>query len=132
MDKDGNQKWAKVLKAVKNPHYNPFDHNSQEFVPLAFVICSGRRDTKKIHLANAMLVDFNVHLKLKRLNKDKTCPYYMPSSHHVKMRYLMGRLSNYHGWEIGESDLKGFKGSLAGVMQELYAEREKKFVSSIC
>ena len=79
-----------------------------------------------------MLVDFNVHLKLKCLNRGKTCLYYMLSSHCVKLHYLMGRLSNYHGWEIGESDLKGFKGSLAGVMQELYAEREKKYVSSIC
>ena len=131
-DKNGNQKWGKVLKAVENPNFNYFDADSQKYVPLCFVICSGRREKKKIHLANAMLVDYTLKLQMKRPNKDKSCPYYKPSSQNVKLRTLFGRLSNYHGWEMGEGDFKGFKGALSGVLQEIYAKREKEFVSSKC
>ena len=117
---------------MENPHHNHFDFDSQPMVPLAFIICSGRRDKRKIQLANAMLVDINVHLKMKRPNKGKKCPYYMPSSQNQKLRSFLGRMNSYYDWNIGESDLKGFRGSLNGVMQELYAKREKEFVSSTC
>ena len=36
-----------------------------------------------------------------------------------------------HDWRMTEKDLSGFKGSLAGVMEKIFEQRQEKYVSHI-
>ena len=131
-DKDGTQKWSTVLQKRDNPLHSHVDPSSAPYVPFAFIICSGPVTPQKKQLANSMLVDFHVNVKLKRPGKGKACQYYSPATQNVMVRSFLAHMQKYHGWLFVEGDFKGFPGALAGVLMELYAEREKKYVSSKC
>ena len=72
-DKDGNQKWVSLLVEVPNPNKTSSRVGSErsEMVPKAFVVLAGAKSQKKIELANAMLCDWQLDLKMKKPPKGK-------------------------------------------------------------
>ena len=77
LDKDGKQKWASLLVEVPNPHKTNSRVGSErtDTVPKAFVVLSGAKMQKKVELANAMLCDWQVDLKMKKVPKgNNSCP----------------------------------------------------------
>ena len=118
-----------MLKNVKNPQF--VVGNGSSVVPFAFVAVSGFPSRKKLMLANAMLIDWQINLRKKTTKKDEVCPFYQPSTQNVEMRTFFAHMAKMHDWQFSESELKGYKGSLTGVIQEIYAQRLEKYVS-IC
>ena len=116
-----------MLRNVKNPHYVP--GNGLIEVPFAFVSVAGPISKKKLMLANEMLKDWQLKLEKKVKVKDGECRFYQPSTQNVELRTFFGHMSKCHDWQFSETELRGFKGSLTGVIQEMYAQRLEKFVS---
>ena len=126
--KDGKQKWAYLLVEVKNPNYTPGNSFSKT-VPRAFVAVAGERSRAKLMLCNALVVDHQVNLKKIRKLKTDEFEYYHPSTQAVELRTFFAHMNTMHDWRYTEKDLSGFKGSLQGVMKEVFAQRLKKYVS---
>ena len=125
----GKQKWNSMLRSVKNPQF--VVGNGSSVVPFAFVAVSGSPSKKKLMLANAMLIDWQINLRKKNTKNDEVCPFYQPSTQNVEMRTFFAHMAKMHDWQFSEAELKGYKGSLTGVVQEMYAQRLEKYVS-IC
>ena len=64
--KDGCQVYAKVLKPVVNLFKG---RNKADYIPHLLVLCSGPMDTKKRDLVNHTMVDWQLRLKKKKLQK---------------------------------------------------------------
>ena len=129
-DKDGNQKWASLLVEVANPNKTSSRVGSErsEMVPKAFVVLAGVKTQKKVELANAMLCDWQLDLKMKKLPKGKKeCPFYAPVTQNMNLRTFYAHMRKNHGWNYYESDFKSWKGCLDGVLSERYAQRLKAF-----
>lgn len=126
MDKDGNQKWAKMLEEVDNPFR--VGRTGSEKIPLAYLVGSGEKHPKKKHLVNGMLVDWQINLKRKKPAKNG-CPYFMPSTQNTEIRTFFAHMRKTYMWQFGETDFKGFEGSLHGVINSVYAQRLAKWVS---
>jgi len=123
----GKQKWNFMLKTVKNPQF--VVGNGSPEVPFAFPSVAGIPTRKKLHLANAMICDWQLNLRKKGVVKDGECPYYQPSTQNVELRTFFGHMTKHHDWQFSDSELKGFEGSLYGCIQEMYAQRLEEFVS---
>jgi len=123
----GKQKWNFMLKSVKNPQF--VVGNGSPEVPFAFPSVAGIPTRKKLHLANAMICDWQLNLRKKGVVKDGECPYYQPSTQNVELRTFFGHMSKHHDWQFSDNELKGFEGSLYGCIQEMYAQRLEEFVS---
>ena len=123
----GKQKWNSMLQNVRNPQF--VVGNGSPEVPFAFPSVAGIPSRKKLLLADAMLCDWQLNLKKKVDVKDGECPFYQPSTQNVELRTFFGHMSKHHDWQFSDSELKGFKGSLYGVIQEMYAQRLEKYVS---
>ena len=67
MDKNGQQKWREMLVLVENPNFVP--GLNEELIPAAFVAVAGEKTPTKLHLANRMLVDWQVCFKKTRVTK---------------------------------------------------------------
>ena len=128
--KDGKQKWAKMLEPVENPNYAP-GNSSSKTVPRAFVAVAGNVTRAKLMLCNAMTVDHQVNLKRVRKKKGSKYDCYAPSTQAVELRTFFSHMSKMHDWRMTEKDLSGFKGSLAGVMEKIFEQRQEKYVSHI-
>ena len=133
MDKDGNQKWGSLLVEIPNPNktYSRAGMGRKELVPKAFVIVSGQKTREKIELCNAMLCDWQVELKIvKKPKKGKTCPYYALETQNTNIRAFYSHMRKEYGWDFTEHNFKGWKGCLDGVLEEVYGQRLKEYVST--
>ena len=128
VDKNGKQKWEKMLKEVTNPNYTPGSRQPKN-VPLAFVAMAGKLLPEKIMVCNHMMVDWQLRLKKKK-TKENGCPWYQPNTQAVYLRTFFSHMAKNHSWNIGESELKGFEGSLNAVLKELFAQRYEEWVSN--
>ena len=127
VDKNGKKKWGAMLVMVDNPNYVAGVEMEKE-IPAAFVVCGGRKTLKKKYLTNSMLKDWLI--RMKKINADRVkVPFYKPSAQNQMIRTFFGSMSKNYGWNWSETNFKGFKGSLAGAMQEVYKERRKIYVS---
>ena len=125
-DKNGNQKWEKMLEMEKNS--NKVRVRSSDEVPTAFSTCAGTPNQVKILLANAMIVDWQLNLRKKKFDEHE-CPFYQPSTQSVGVRTFFGHMKKYYDWQINENDLKNFPGSLDAVLKKEFQRREKEWVS---
>ena len=57
-DKNGGQKWAKMLELVPNKDWKVF--NQPKHIPRAFLVVSGEKTVAKVRLCNGMLVDWQI------------------------------------------------------------------------
>jgi len=128
--------WAEMLELVPNPNYVAGDVETEEEVCRVFVEISGPKTPVKQRLTNKMLVDWQFHLEMKNKKKKKMedgsikiCPFYQPATQNVELRIFLGRLKKYHSFDMVESDFAGYTGSLTSVMEQVYQERYKKYVS---
>ena len=124
-DTDLNLKWETMLEMVENPN-----KRSATEVHRVFVVCSGPPTRNKVMVANAMVVDWQLSLKKKSV-KENECPWYQPSSQGTDLRTFFGHMAKYHNWQISDVDLKGFDGSLDGVLKTEFQRREKEWVSEL-
>ena len=134
VDVNGKMKWEKLLKEVPNPNRTCSRVGSErsDYVPLAYVAGSGPITQVKLELVNAMLCDWQVDLVMKKKPKegsDRSCPYYSPSTQNQMLRTFYAHMAKHHGWKYTESNFKGWKGCVDGVLGEIYAQRLKVYVS---
>jgi len=119
-----------MLETVENP--NRLGGLSE--VPFCFVVCSGAITQVKILLMNAMLVDWQLNLKKKRVSPGNidtnTCPYYQPSTQATELRTFFGNMTKYYDWQVGQSHFKNFDGALSGVLAAEFTRREGLWVSA--
>ena len=83
-------KWAKLLEEVDNPNYRAgrCSRYRLEKIPLAVVAVAGDKSIEKRDLVNAMLVDWQIDLKMAHKPKaEKKCKYYAPSTNASKGYY---------------------------------------------
>ena len=131
---DGKQKWAHLLKKVKNPYYNPIINGRRgiQYVPLILVEMGGAPTPEKQALANKALVEWMVSVKKKnadKLDDTKVCPFYQPSTQNLQLRTFMSVLKDNYNFNYTLSDFKKIDGSLAGALAKFYAQRAEKYVS---
>ena len=130
-DKNGKMKWKKMLEAVTNPFYcRRKKLMSSKTIPRCFVILSGKKTLEKIELANQLIVDWQLPLKLIKKSKDKNeCPYYKPSSQSSNFRAFLSIMRKSYHWRFKQTDFTGFEGSLNATMSTVFEERFEKWVS---
>ena len=88
-------------------------------IPRGFKEVAGITNIAKIRLANHMLVDFMVLLKMQRVPKGQALQYYAPKTQNMMLRTLLGVMKDFYNWQIEMDDLDGFEGCLVGVTSEL-------------
>lgn len=101
---------------------------SDPHMPYVFKACAGPPTKAKIQLVNALLVDWQLPLKKKVMQKGTECPYYAPSTQAIEFRTFMGRMRTQYGWQVTENDLRGFEGAFHGVMEAEFARRREKYI----
>ena len=116
---------------------NPFktggkaSEDRPQLVPEVFTMASGSPDNDKRDLINAMVVDWQVDLRMSKPPKPpKTCPFYSPTSQNIQIRTFFAHMKKHYNWQYTDNDFKGFKGSLNSVMSALYKERYELYVST--
>lgn len=126
---------------VDNPHYVAGDKSQMKLVPRAFIAISGDKTPEKLRLANTLMTDWMYNMKMKippkkleppegkKFKCDEPCPFYQPSSQNTTFRILLGRLKKFHGFRMKYEDFSGFEGSVIGVMETAYKQRQAKWVS---
>ena len=62
-DKNGNQKWAEMLRPIFNENWQIT--GGEKEIPRAFVVIGGEINIAKIRLCNAMVVDWQINLQKK-------------------------------------------------------------------
>ena len=100
-------------------------------IPRGFKEVAGITNIAKIRLANHMLVDFMVLLKMQRVPKGQALQYYAPKTQNMMLRTLLGVMKDFYNWQIEMDDLDGFEGCLVGVTSELYKQRHKAYVRTM-
>ena len=100
-------------------------------IPRGFKEVAGITNIAKIRLANHMLVDFMVLLKMQRVPKGQALQYYAPKTQNMMLRTLLGVMKDFYNWQIEMDDLDGFEGCLVGVTSELYKQRHKVYVRTM-
>ena len=115
---------------MENPYYKTGMENGKE-CPVLFVQIGGDLTRDKIDLANKALCEWQVRLRMKKKPKDGECPFYQPSTQSMELRSFFGHMARKYDWKITEKDLSGFNGALSCVMEEVYMQREKIWVSDI-
>ena len=98
--KDGKQKWEHLLVEVENSNYRKTrKSNKKETVPLLIVACAGVYDQAKLELTNALLIDWQIDLKMEKTPKgEDACPFYQPSSQNVGFCTFLVHMKKTHGW----------------------------------
>ena len=105
--------------------------NGQTVPVVLFVQIGGDLTHDKICLANKALCEWQVRLRMKKKPKDGECPFYQPSMQSMELSSFFGHMARKYDWEITEKDLSGFDGALSCVMEEVYMQLEKIWVSHI-
>ena len=119
-----------MLEPVHNPMYvEGVTMEVEPQIPRGFLEVAGRLTTQKVRLANHMLVDFMMKVKMLRIPKGTKVPYLAPKTQNMRLRVLLGVMKDFYGWEIEMDDLDGFEGCLVGVTAELYKQCHLKYVS---
>ena len=83
-DKDGNQKWIKMLELIPNTNWKITGGPKKK--PRAFSVVSGKPSIAKIRLCNAMVVDWQINLKKKNRSDEDQCPFYQPNAQNTELR----------------------------------------------
>ena len=128
--KDGTLKWASLLEEVENPNYR--DTRASRFrmqkVPVAIVAVAGDKNHEKRDLVNAMLVDWQIDLKMVgRPKGGKQCDYYAPSTQNTNLSTFLGHTTKNYAWQWKRKDFDNFPGCLNSVLVETYGQRLKEF-----
>ena len=119
-----------MLEHVDNPFYvEGITPDDEKTVHRVFVLLNGKPDLKMKRLCNAMLVDWQGNLKLKKIKKDKTCPYYSPKTQNTELRIFMAYMKSVYDWQYETKDFFGYNGALVQVLAATYAQRQKEYVS---
>ena len=124
--KDGSMKWEKLLEEVENPNYRAGRGSRYrlEKIPLAVVAVAGDKSIEKRDLVNAMLVDWQIDLKMVHKPKgDKKCEYYAPLTQNTNLLTFLGYMTKNYDWRWQRKDFEGFTGCLGSVLIELYGKR---------
>ena len=116
-----------MLVEVENPSFVP-GSDSPATVPAAFVVGSGEKTHQKKYLVNQMICDWQVRYQKVRISKKKECPFYQPSAQNQHLRTFFGAMKKHYDWQWADSDFKGFRGCLHGVIEELYCQRRLQYV----
>ena len=94
--------------------------------------CAGPFKHDKLELTNALLIDWQVDLKMeKKPSNEDDCPFYQPSSQNVGFRTFLAHMKKTHGWIWENKNFTKWDGCLNGVLKELYSQRYAKYVSRI-
>ena len=103
--------------------------NPSPKVARVFVALAQRTNATKV-LANNILCEWQIQLKMKKPNQETKCPWYQPAVQSMRLRGFLSRLKTRYGWQMSyEDDFRGYEGSLSAVLKQLYREREQKWVS---
>ena len=70
-------------------------------------------------------------IKMDKPDKDSGCLYPQVLSLNSNCRAFFAGLKNFHLWEMGSEDFRGFPGAMHGNMKAEYDRRIKKWVSSL-
>lgn len=97
-------------------------------VPAIFVALSGPVTRMKTQVANKAIVDWQLRLKKKRVGKNG-CPWHQPSTQCVEYRSFLAWMKSNHDWDFCEGSFTGFEGCVTAVLNDLFAAREKEWVS---
>ena len=127
-NREGKQKWEAMLVPVPNRYYIPGRKYSAQNVPRFFDLLSGDKTPSKTQMANSLLVDFSLKHKKRRF-KEGDCPWYSPVTQSTELRVMLAHMTKNYGWQYTELDFKGFEGCLNGVLQTMYEQRLKEWVS---
>ena len=129
VDKNGVQKWEKMLESVPNPFFANWKKGSKKMIQRCLVVCSGPKSILKRDLANEMFKDWQTRLKLiKEPKDDKTCPFYQPSSQNSNFRAFLSHLKKTFEWDLTYEDFKGYPGCLNAALETIYEDRFKEWV----
>ena len=85
----------------------------------------------KQELVNALLIDWQIDLKMEKKPKHQECPYYQPDSQNVGLRTFLSHMKKTYGWVWEQKNFTKWDGCLNGVMTEVYEQRYKKYVSTL-
>ena len=109
---------------------NPYKSTSEKQIPTFVLALSGPLTQQKIFLANKLMVDWQVRVKLvsKKRKTDKECPYLQPATQNTYRRYFFGFMGSRYGWQISDHNFKGFEGCMSDILQALFANRYTDWV----
>ena len=97
-------------------------------IPLAFLAVAGPKTQEKKELANAMLVDWQIDLKMQKKPKEKKkCEYYAPSTQNANLRTFFAHMNKNHNWQWTLKDFSNFPGCLNSMIGEIYDQRLDTF-----
>ena len=98
-------------------------------VARVFVALAQRTNATKV-LANKILCEWQIQLKMKQPNPETKCPWYQPVVQNMRFHGFLSRLKTRYGRQMSYADdFRGYEGSLSAVLKQLYREREQKWVS---
>ena len=119
-----------MLELVPNPFKDEGRGFVDEMIPRFFVEVSGKRTPAKMELSNRALVDWQVAVKkVRKVNPEKECPFYSPSTQNLELRTCLGLMKDLFDFRFKLGDFDKFPGSLAGVMAAVYKQRTEEYVS---
>ena len=120
-------RFARLAEEVDNPCH--FSGCGFKVVPRAFAVAYNTKSWHVVQLMNAVLIDWQENLKMKRPDPATGCPFYKASSQSKMLRVFLATMTKNHGWLLALDDFSGFEGCLASFMKDLYTARGKAWVS---
>ena len=120
-------RFARLAEEVDNPCH--FSGCGFKVVPRAFAVAFNTKNWHVVQLMNAVLIDWQENLKMKRPDPATGCPFYKASSQSKMLRVFLATMTKNHGWLLTLDDFSGFEGCLTIFMKDLYTARGKAWVS---
>ena len=118
VDSNGQKKWEGMLKVVGNG--SPDD----PMIPRVFKVFAGNLTTREIILFNAMLVDWQLNMKKKRIKVGESAWFCLSTHIKTYVSFWRGLKENYH-FESNIEDFQEFQGSVWQVIHQTIARRER-------
>jgi len=91
---------------------------------------AGKKTPASLKLFNKLVTEWQLSIKMDKPDKESGCPYPQASSMNSNRRAFFSGLKNFHLFQMGSEDIRGFPGAFHGNMKAEYARRIAKWVSN--
>jgi hypothetical protein len=111
---------------------NPTNYGNQPpTIPRVFLELSGVIDRGKKYLANRLLCEWQINLKMKEPDPETGCPYYAASSTVTNLKTFLGAMKRHQDWPFTLDDFQKFDASVGALLKSEFKKRQKKWVSKV-
>ena len=116
-------------KFLTNPVPNPAGFGEDE-VAYVYTMLASKKTPSSLKLFNKLVTEWQLSITMDKPDKVSGCPYPQASSMNSNRRAFFSGLKNFHLFQMGSEDIRGFPGAFHGNMKAEYAKRIAKWVSN--